>query len=156
MDKEGSSTGANNLDFTVAPDEGAEAEEVDQEARNSMKNLAKEVSNTTITSDSDTLGEHRQPLKGAEVRDVRVVNELVAVAETFTRSVTSFSNAYHNDEAKIDRAKTSAKTLTDMKAVYNASITCYQDKGTADKFFTGKNHLVHLKIFKKLKENQFK
>ena len=41
------SGGATNLDFSPPPDETAEAEEVDPEARNAMELLAKVVTNTT-------------------------------------------------------------------------------------------------------------
>ena len=51
MDREEGSTGATNLDYTLAPDDdGTIAKEVTQEAREAMKNLAQEVSNTSLTS----------------------------------------------------------------------------------------------------------
>ena len=68
-------------------------------------------------------------------------------SETFTKSVTRFRNAYHNEETKIDRAKPTSKTLADMKLAYNNFVTAYAEQGNADKFFEGKNHIRHLKIF---------
>ena len=76
-----------------------------------------------------------------------LLREMVEVTETFTKSVTRFSNAYHNDEAKMDRAKPSSKTIAEMKLAYNTFITCYKEKGNADKFFKGKNRSVHLIFF---------
>ena len=100
-----------------------------------MESLAKVVAKTTSTADSDNLNEGSETLKGPEVREVRLLREMVEVAETFTKSVTGFSNAYHNKEAKIDRAKPSSKTLAEMKLAYNTLIRCYAEKGNADEFF---------------------
>ena len=86
------------------------------------------------------------------------VRELVEVAETFTRYVTKFCNAYHNEEGKIDKAKPTSKTLAEMKEGYNNFITAYAaaatEQGKADEFFKGKNRGLHLKVFKKLQDNQ--
>ena len=120
-----------------------------------MEYLAKVVANTTSISDSDTLNEGSETLKGPKVRELRLLREMVEVAENFTKSVTRFSNAYHNDKAKMDRAKLSSKTLAEIKLAYNTFITCYAEKGNADEFFKVKNRSVHLKTFKKLEDNQF-
>ena len=56
----------------------------------------------------------------------------------------------------MDRANPSAKTVTAVKSAYHAFITCYKEKGTTDEFFTGKNRLIHLKVFQKLKDNRIK
>ena len=96
---------ATNLDYSPAPDEAAEAEEVDPEARSAMESLAKVVTNTTSTSESDNLSEGSEFHKEHEVREVRMLREMMEVAETFTRSVTHFCDASHNEEAKMDKAK---------------------------------------------------
>ena len=81
------------------------------------------------------------------------------VAETFTRAVTKFCNAYHNEESKIDNAKPTSKTLAEMKEGYQNFITAYAEAATepgkADEFFKGKNRVLHLKVFKKLQQNKF-
>ena len=115
----------------------------------------KSGSKNYLKNNSDNLSEGSETPKGPEVREVRLLREMVEVPETFTKSVTRFSNAYHNEEAKIDSAKPSSKTLVEMKLAYNTFITCYKEKRNADEFFKGKNRSVHLKIFKKLQDNQF-
>ena len=115
-----------------------------------MESLAKVVTNTTSTSESDNLSEEGEICKEPEVREVRMVREMVEVAETFTGSVTRFCNAYHNEEAKMDKAKPTSKTLADMKTAYNNFVTAYAEQGNADEFFKGKNRVLHLQVFKKL------
>ena len=73
------------------------------------------------------------------------------MAEKYTRAVTKFCNAYHNEEAQIENAKPTSKTLAEMKTCYQNFITAYQDAATepgkADEFFKGKNRVLHLKVF---------
>ena len=78
---------------------------------------------------------------------------MVELAKTFTRLVTRFSNAYHNEEAKIDKAKPTSKTVVNMKLAYNNFVTAYGEQGNADELFIGKTHILHLKIVLKLQEN---
>ena len=61
-----SAGGANNLDFSPPPDESAEAEEVDPEARSAMELLAKSVTSSTSESDiNTTVGKRlKNPVKG--------------------------------------------------------------------------------------------
>ena len=116
-----SAGGANNLDFTPPPDESAEAEEVEPEARSAMEQLAKAV--TSSTSDSDINTAVGESVKEPSEREVFYVRGLAEVAEKFTRAVTKFCNAYHNEEAQIENAKPTSKTLADMKECYQNFIS---------------------------------
>ena len=97
------------------------------------------MTNTTSTNESDNLSEGSEIQKEPKVREVRMLREMVEVAGTFTRSVTHFCNAYHNEEAKMDKAKPTSKTLAEMKTAYNYLVTAYAEQGNAAKFFKGKN-----------------
>ena len=146
-------TGSRNQ-YTPPPNELAEPEEVEPEAREAMVQLAKAVS--TSDSDNTEVGDTGKELSEQEVF---LVKGLAEVAVKFTKAVTKFCNAYHNDEVQFNNAKPTSKTLAEMETCYQDFITAYQDAATepgrADEFFKGKNRLLHLKIFKKLQDRSF-